>query len=611
MAYRAPLCDAQVLDTSLFLLGASGGLKTSFTALLQAHFGAAFNDRQLPGAWTSTGNQLEKSAFLAKDVVFTIDDFVPGESPQETARARANADRVLRAIGNHAGRGRMNADGSLRTTYVPRGAVISSGEELPVGHSLGARFLVVDVPPGALSIARIEAPQALAEQGVYAAAMAGYIQWLARDYAAIREQVKARFKELRTASQTDGVHLRLPATMAHLLVGWAFFLRFAVDCGAISEAAKGRYLARAREALATLVARTAGQVATQEPARRFVTLLASVLATAKAHLMDVDGGMPADAELWGWRSRTVGDNVVVEPATREHIGWLDGKDIYLEPEAAYAAVQRLARDQANGSILTPRTLWKRLHEQGHLASWDEARRRHLVRKTVQGQRREVLHLHASTLLHRASCTEESAQTPQSAQTRGTEAPRERAEEPGRPSAWAVSGAAQSKNGPQNGPNWHENDPNGHQNGADGADLAADTAPQRPPAGPSGPFLWDENGPPGGKNGPHSTPGAGESTRKQEPDGAFGSIGPLIGTYRAPSREDGSCKTRAVRNVSRDPTIPHPTEPCAKGHDDWMLARSEGEPAMYGYVCRHPECLPVEQYGCWLPAEACTDEEAAL
>jgi hypothetical protein len=37
----------------------------------------------------------------------------------------------------------------------------------------------------------------------------------------------------------------------------------------------------------------------------------------------------------------------------------------------------------------------------------------------------------------------------------------------------------------------------------------------------------------------------------------------------------------------------------------VFARSEGEPAWYGYVCRHLECLPSERYGCWLPAEACS------
>ena len=384
----------------------------------------------------------------------------------------------------------MNADGSLRPTYVPRGAVISSGEELPVGHSLGARFLVVDVPPGALSIASISEPQALAEQGVYAAAMAGYIQWLARAYPTIQQEVAARFKELRAASQTQGVHLRMPATMAHLLLGWEFFLRFAVDCGAINEAAKGRYLARAHEALATLVARTAGQVATQEPAHRFVTLLASVLATGKAHLLDVNGGIPAQAELWGWRSRTVGENLVIEPATRDHIGWLDGADVYFDPDAAYAAVQRLVRDQANGGLLTPRTLWKRLHERRYLASWDETRGRHLARKTVQGQRRDVLHLQTSTLLPRASRAEESDQSDQSDQCGATEAPRTREEQPEEPAEWSVFGAEPSKNGP-----------------------------------------------PESKNGPNSPPGAGPSTRAHGPDGPIGPIGPIIGTYKAPSRED--------------------------------------------------------------------------
>jgi hypothetical protein len=64
----------------------------------------------------------------------------------------------------------------------------------------------------------------------------------------------------------------------------------------------------------------------------------------------------------------------------------------------------------------------------------------------------------------------------------------------------------------------------------------------------------------------------------------------------------------VANVSRSPKVPYPTEPCAKGHQAWDLARSDpfGEdPDWYGLVCR--ECRPVDQFGCWLPREAYTEE----
>jgi hypothetical protein len=47
--------------------------------------------------------------------------------------------------------------------------------------------------------------------------------------------------------------------------------------------------------------------------------------------------------------------------------------VYLEPDAAYAAAQELARKQGGALPVTPRTLWKRLDEAGRLAAKDKDR----------------------------------------------------------------------------------------------------------------------------------------------------------------------------------------------------------------------------------------------
>ena len=69
----------------------------------------------------------------------------------------------------------------------------------------------------------------------------------------------------------------------------------------------------------------------------------------------------------------------------------------LEPETAFAAAQRLARDQGTSILIKQRTLWKRLAEQGLLASRDASRGTNTVRRTIEGMRRELLHLRTSTL----------------------------------------------------------------------------------------------------------------------------------------------------------------------------------------------------------------------
>jgi len=75
---------------------------------------------------------------------------------------------------------------------------------------------------------------------------------------------------------------------------------------------------------------------------------------------------------------------------------VDGDDLYLEPEAAYTVAQRMARDAGGSLPVASKTLHKRLNERGLLVTTE--RDRLLVRKTVDGGRRAVLHLKAATLL---------------------------------------------------------------------------------------------------------------------------------------------------------------------------------------------------------------------
>jgi hypothetical protein len=69
----------------------------------------------------------------------------------------------------------------------------------------------------------------------------------------------------------------------------------------------------------------------------------------------------------------------------------------LQPDAAYAAVQRQGRDSGDALTVTATTLRKRLHERGLLKSTDQKRQVLTVRRTLASQRRDVLHLQADSL----------------------------------------------------------------------------------------------------------------------------------------------------------------------------------------------------------------------
>ena len=74
-----------------------------------------------------------------------------------------------------------------------------------------------------------------------------------------------------------------------------------------------------------------------------------------------------------------------------------GHDLFLDPDASFAAAQSTGRDTDDPLVVQPKTLHRRLQQANLLLSLDEARQRLTVRRSLGGARRYVLHLSASVL----------------------------------------------------------------------------------------------------------------------------------------------------------------------------------------------------------------------
>jgi hypothetical protein len=391
--YRAPLGEASPVDLSVHLVGPTGAYKTEITALTQAHYGAAFNGRNLPGNWESTDNSLEKQAFLLKDAVLVVDDFAPTGTTGDVARMHQRADRLLRAQGNRSGRGRMWADGTLRPQYHPRGLVVSSGEDTPRGQSLRARMLISEISPGDVDLSVLTEMQRAAAEGLLASAMSGYVRYLASQMGGLKESLPARQKELRAVGV--GTHARTPDVVASLALGLETFLTFATESGAINDARAGELCDAGWKALVEAAAAQAEHQASEEPTQQFRELLEAAIGGGDAYLADAQTDeKPENPGRWGWR---YGLNDWSPRGKR--IGWVaaDGS-LLLEPGVAYAVAQRTARDQGIALLVNQRTVWKRLHEKGLLASRDVTRGRNTTRATIDGNRKSVIHLIPGALL---------------------------------------------------------------------------------------------------------------------------------------------------------------------------------------------------------------------
>jgi hypothetical protein len=398
-AFRAVLNEIAYADVSVFLTGPSGVFKSELASLVQACFGTRFTRLTLPATWAATPNYLERLAADFKDCVLVIDDFAPGGTTQDVNRYHAVADRVIRGAGNAAGRGRMRADSGLRPSYRPRALIVGTGEDVPRGHSIRARMLVLEIERGDVDTGLLATFQDDGSRRSLVVMLSGFIHWLAPRLDGLRASLPASIRAYRAAFSRPGTHARSPEALAHLAAGWSLWLDCAVDAGAIDADQRAITWQRVWTALQAVGGSQAMHQEQEHPVSRFLALLRGCLATGDAHVAGPDGTPPERPAAWGWRlqhrSPLTGDSW---QAQGHRIGWLDASGLYLEPQAVYSTVQRHGSAGGTGLSITPQGLWKRLDEAGLLQSTElETRGTRLIRKTLEAARRRVLHLPVTLL----------------------------------------------------------------------------------------------------------------------------------------------------------------------------------------------------------------------
>ena len=394
--FRAPLAELLAVDFTVFIAGRTGSFKSELAALVQSHWGPTFSRLSLPGNWTSTANMLEKMAFWLKDVIFVIDDFLPAHSHLATAELHQKAERLIRGQGNQAGRGRMNADGSLRPTYSPRGLMVMTGEDVPSGLSLNARLLVIDVRREEVDTGILTELQSKAASGLFAASMFYFVQWLAPQVDDLRIFLRKRKDELRDeAIAVAKSHSRTPDLIANLILGLELFLTFGIDGETIAEDDARKLRDQAWNLLLAADA-TQGEMQTEsDPVERFLSLLKGAFMSGAAHLESIAGGEPTMSNLWGWQETEAkqGAGKTSKPLGKM-IGWTDSFNLYLLPDPMWEAVQSLANRQNNPLTTTAITMRKRLAERKLLVVKDG---KNVVQKSILGVRHRVVQMPVTAL----------------------------------------------------------------------------------------------------------------------------------------------------------------------------------------------------------------------
>jgi len=346
--FLAPLSE---IITPVFVVsveGGSGSLKSSYTAVMLNHYGSGFSEYAMPADWLGTANSLEKLCFHAKDIPLVIDDLRPSTNQNEKRQIDEAVSRITRAAGNRQGRSRLDANSEFRREYVPRGVVLMTAERKALGKSVNSRIITLDVEPG--DIDSLMLSQCQAQRHIYSYAMKGYIEWVKQNWNELSTLLPTQAAEIRASNSVLGQHKRLPNATATLYVAFRCGLNYAVEIGAISEDEAKQRLEHCYFSLQTIAENQNDSTEKEDPALKFLVIVASLIGQGKAHLL----------------YRGANDALItVGSVLAEKLGWHDGEHVYLLP-GAYNAVCKYATAEGWTFPSDEGTLRKELDRAGYI-----------------------------------------------------------------------------------------------------------------------------------------------------------------------------------------------------------------------------------------------------
>ena len=303
--YLAPLThflnEAGVIPSfALYLKGETGSFKTSTANLFMAHFCEYKPFTSGVTNFRATPNYIEKLSFILKDMPLFIDDYHPTTS-MEKKKMDAVAQALARGAGDHAGRGRMANDTSLKTTYPPRGISLITGEDLPdIGQSGLARFYTVSFESGAIDLPEIKKFEGKA--GLLGEAMFYYIKWLISIEAKLPGKLRERFQTLRQQAEVPGSHARMASNIAWLEVGLSMSYECMIHYKIMDYMDSSAALKEAHQLFIQSGMEQMRLIGNEKPVQKFLTVLEELISSGEILILNIGEALPCNSEtVFGYR----------------------------------------------------------------------------------------------------------------------------------------------------------------------------------------------------------------------------------------------------------------------------------------------------------------------
>ena len=329
---------------SLFLLGPSGCRKTTLAISALCHHGA-FTPEEL-FTFNDTANSLEKAAFILRDAPMLVDDFYPTTIKRDQQRMISTFEALARNSGNRSGRGRMNADLSLRKTFYPRGMIWFTGEDLVGASSALARLTLVELESGDVNTDRLSVLQKKHPQLPHA--MADWLRWW-RDQ---RDFAKAIFanKELETKFHREHtkLHGRLPKQIAIWTKLIEVLCHWLIDRKILTNEQAEQLHSDAEEIFIQNAFLLQDRIHSSTPVEQFLEVIQSLKSSDKLWL-----------KKWHFENSDAQHG-------KDFFGWETQEHVYAQGKTVWHILQTYFQRENAHFPVGERSLWKLLRSEGVL-----------------------------------------------------------------------------------------------------------------------------------------------------------------------------------------------------------------------------------------------------
>lgn len=311
-----------VMPYCLWVVGQTGYNKTTYSGLMASFFGS-FKEKDFE-TFRSTKNAIEKNGYHIKDMLYVVDDY-KGVDIKGT-----DLVNLIQSYGDRHGRSRLNTEIVARKTYLIRGNMVATAEDVPAGEaSVISRILLLKIgQPGHSDNITMARKYAYMYPGV----MSKFIQFLLNKnirQEEFEDKVAERRKKYRAT------HGRVSESLAANSIAWDLVAEFLG-----LEDLTPQYEAALENILATMNLTTRQEQA----GYLFIEAISDLIDSGKCYLQGTEEGL------------TTNHN---DMATK--IGWRTPKSVYILGSLALAEANNF-RSKVTGSAInyTRNTIYDQL-----------------------------------------------------------------------------------------------------------------------------------------------------------------------------------------------------------------------------------------------------------